>query len=213
MDGTLVDTEPYWIASEFELVAAHGGTWSEEHAHHLVGFDLLDGGRYIREHGNVPLEPVEIVDLLLDGVIRRITDVIPWRPGARELLSALNEAGVPCALVTMSWRNFADSVLAQLPSGSFAASITGDEVPAGRGKPQPDPYLLGAAALGLEPARCVAIEDSPTGARSALAARCGAVLGVPNVASLDQVPGLMLRDTLAGLSPDDLLALIGARSG
>lgn len=209
MDGTLVDTEPYWIASEFEVVERFGGTWSEEHAHHLVGFDLLDGGRYIREHGPVPLEPIEIVELLLEGVTRRLAEAIPWRPGARELLTALHAAGVPCGLVTMSWRDFADAVLAELP-GMFVASITGDEVPEGRGKPHPDPYLLGAAALGLTPAQCVAIEDSPTGARSAVAAGC-AVLGVPNVASLDGVVGLTLRPTLAGLTVSDLRELVARR--
>lgn len=207
MDGTLVDTEPYWIATEYELCAEYGGEWSEEHARNLVGFDLLDGGRYIREHGRVPLEPIEIVERLLEGVIARIQVDIPWRPGARELLADLNASGVPCALVTMSWRSFADPVLAALPEGSFAAAIVGDEVPEGRGKPHPEPYLLGAAALGLTPDRCVAIEDSPTGARSALAAGCATVLGVPNVASLDELagsPGLVLRPTLAGLTAAEL---------
>ena len=47
MDGTLVDTEPYWIESEYELVEEHGGTWSHEHAMNLVGNDLLESGRYI----------------------------------------------------------------------------------------------------------------------------------------------------------------------
>ena len=57
MDGTLVDTEPYWIDAEFELAARHGGTWSREHALNLVGQDLLDSGRYIREHMGIELEP------------------------------------------------------------------------------------------------------------------------------------------------------------
>ena len=93
MDGTLVDTEPYWIAAEYALVAAHGGTWSDEHAHALVGNALLESGRYIREHGGVDLEPAEIVDRLLVDVIAATEREVPWRPGARELLDALRAAG------------------------------------------------------------------------------------------------------------------------
>ena len=210
MDGTLVDTEPYWMATEHELVARYGGHWSEADAKHLIGFDLLDSGRYIRDHAGVPLEPIQIVEFLLDGVIRRIEDTIPWRPGARELLAELNAAGVPCALVTMSWRNFADAVLAALPDGSFTVSIAGDEVPEGRGKPHPEPYILGATALNLTPDRCVAIEDSPTGARSAVTAGCAAVIGVPNVASLDGVDGIELRESLERVTIAELAAFVGA---
>ena len=72
MDGTLVDTEPYWIEAEFELAARHGGTWSREHALNLVGQDLLDSGRYIREHMGIDLEPSEIVEQLLDSVVERV---------------------------------------------------------------------------------------------------------------------------------------------
>ena len=96
MDGTLVDTEPYWIEVEQELVEVHGGTWSQEHAMALVGNDLLDSGRYIREHGGVDLEPAEIVEILLDGVVEHIRRAVPWRAGARELLAELRTQGVPC---------------------------------------------------------------------------------------------------------------------
>jgi beta-phosphoglucomutase-like phosphatase (HAD superfamily) len=146
MDGTLVDTEPYWFEVERELVESFGGEWPEHHAKAVVGFDLLDSAEYIREHGGVPLDPYEIVDRMLDGVIARLRQRIPWRPGARRLLRDLNEAGVPCALVTMSWRRFVDPILAALPPDTFEAVITGDEVPLGEGKPKPTPYRMGAAA-------------------------------------------------------------------
>ena len=66
MDGTLVDTEPYWIEAEYALIEEHGGTWSDEHAMNLVGSDLIDSGRYLREHSGIDLEPAEIVEELLD---------------------------------------------------------------------------------------------------------------------------------------------------
>ncbi len=196
MDGTLVDTEPYWIGCEYELVAEFGGTWTEADAHSLVGFDLLDAAHELRTRGGVLLEPVQVVERLLDGVIRRVADRLPWRPGAPELLAECVDAGVPCVLVTMSWRRLADAVVASAPAGSFVTSVTGDEVT--NGKPDPEPYLAAAEALGVDAADCVAIEDSPTGVASALAAGC-ATLGVPHVVPVVASPGLTLVDSLAGI--------------
>ncbi len=177
MDGTLVDTEPYWIQAEFDLAARHGGAWSREHALNLVGQDLLDSGRYIREHMGIDLEPSEIVEQLLDSVVEQVERAVPWRPGARELLADLASYGVPCALVTMSYRRFVAPVLAALPAEAFRVVVTGDAV--SRGKPHPEPYLKAAQELRVDPAACLAIEDSNTGARSAEAAGC-VVLVVPN---------------------------------
>lgn len=185
MDGTLVDTEPYWIECEYELVGEFGGTWSEEHAHAIVGFDLRDSARYIREHGGVDLPIDDIVNRLLDGVIARVRRSVPWRPGARELLADLRRARVPCALVTMSWRRFADAVVDALPPGSFTHVVSGDEVT--HGKPHPEPYLAAARGLGVPARRCVAIEDSPTGTRSAVAAGC-VVYAIPNVVEVPAGP-------------------------
>ena len=85
MDGTLVDTEPYWIACEYELVAEHGGTWSEDHAHAIVGMDLRDAAAYIRDHGPVDMAVDDIVNRLLDGVtlmVRESRAVAPGSAGA-----------------------------------------------------------------------------------------------------------------------------------
>lgn len=210
MDGTLVDTEPYWFAAERDLVESIGcGHWPDEQAKQMVGFDLLDGAAYLQRHGGIDLPAEEIVERLLDGVVARLHRRIPWRPGARELLAELNGAGVPCVLVTMSWRRFVDPVLAALPRGSFVASIVGDEVPHGEGKPAPTPYLMGAEVVGAHPGDCVAIEDSPTGVRSAMAAGCR-VLGVPNAVDLDPTPGLALADSLAGIDLASLESLFDA---
>ena len=204
MDGTLVDTEPYWIETEYDLAAQHGGTWSQEHALNLVGNDLLDSGRYIREHMGIDLAPERIVDLLLDGVVAKVEREVPWRPGARELLEDLHDAGVPCALVTMSYQRFVAPILDRLRPDAFAAVVTGDTVQ--HGKPHPEPYLAAAAALGLAPGECLAIEDSDTGARSAVAAGC-TVLVVENHVAVPRGPRRVFRDTLAGLEVHDLAAL------
>lgn len=207
MDGTLVDTEPYWIESEFELAARHGGAWSREHALNLVGHDLLDSGRYIREHMGIDLEPAVIVEELLDGVVARVEADVPWRPGARELLADLASQSVRCALVTMSYRRFVAPVLATLPDETFEVIVTGDAV--SHGKPHPEPYRKATRELRVEPGDCLAIEDSNTGARSAEAAGC-VVLVVPN--HVPVLPGerRIFRDTLVGLTAGDLA---GIRSG
>ncbi len=201
MDGTLVDTEPYWIAGEYELVAEHGGTWSEHHAHAIVGMDLRDAASYISEHGRVDMAIDDIVNRLLDGVILRVRERVPWRPGARELLAGLQRAGVPCALVTMSWRRFAEAVVESLPAGSFAVVVAGDEVV--NGKPHPEPYTTAADRLGVEAADCVALEDSPTGLRSAVDAGCR-VYVVPNVVPIEPDPAYTLVESLTDLDIADL---------
>ncbi|WP_457255306.1 HAD family hydrolase [Pedococcus sp. P5_B7] len=205
MDGTLVDTEPYWINAEHAIVEEAGGVWNDEYAHQLVGNDLMVSAEFIRDNSPITLEPVEIVEDLLRRVIAQVTEHVPWRPGAIELLTALREAGVPNALVTMSWRSLADSVLAALPEGTFAAVITGDEVE--HGKPHPEPYLAAARALGVEVTDCIAIEDSPTGVRSAVAAGVP-TLAVPHVVPVPIIAGAVQAPSLRGLTPADLRLLV-----
>jgi ABC-type transport system substrate-binding protein len=98
----------------------------------------------------IDLEPAEIVEEIHDAVIEHIRREVPWRPGARELLADLNAAGVPCALVTMSYLRFVEPMLDALPPGTFDVVVTGDAVE--RGKPYPDPYLEAARLLGVDPA-------------------------------------------------------------
>ena len=205
MDGTLVDTEPYWIECEYALVESYGGTWSTEHAHAIVGGDLIASATYIRDNGPVPVPPEEIVGILLDGVIERVRRHVPWRPGAQELLAELRALDVPCALVTMSWRRFAQAVVDALPAGTFAAVVVGDEV--ARPKPFPDPYERAAALLGADPAACIAIEDSPTGVASAVAAGVP-VLAVQHLVPLLPGPGRTVTHDLTRWSAADLGDLI-----
>jgi HAD superfamily hydrolase (TIGR01509 family) len=201
MDGTLVDTEPYWIATEFAMAERYGGSWSHEQALSLVGNDLLESGRVIKESMSLSQTPAEVVEELLDGVVARVEEAVPWRPGAVELLEALREAGVPCGLVTMSYERFVAPIIRHLPAETFRVVVTGEKVSVG--KPHPEPYLTAAAALGLDPAACLAIEDSGTGARSAEAAGCS-VLVVQNHVPVPDGPLRVFRDTLEGLHLADL---------
>ncbi|MFG6401329.1 HAD family hydrolase [Microbacterium sp. P04] len=204
MDGTLVDTEPYWMAAETPLVESFGGTWSHEQALGLVGLGLEDSARIFQNAG-VRLAVHEIIDHLTDEVMRRLAETgVPFRPGARELLAELKAAGVPTALVTMSMRRMADHVVNLMDFDAFDLVVAGDDVE--RPKPFPDPYLQACAALGVDPLDTIAIEDSPNGLRSAVAS--GAVsLGVPLMLPLEGVGAHALWPTLEGRTLDDLIAL------
>ena len=214
MDGTLVDTEPYWIASERELVEAHGGTWSQEQAHLLVGQALEFSASVLQEAG-VDMGNREIIDHLTAEVAARCAERIPWRPGARELLDALNAEGVHCALVTMSYAPLAEAIVSALPDSSLEFAVTGDMVTAG--KPDPESYHLAFNTMAadhpqrtgeeLDSARCIAIEDSVPGTASAVASGMVTV-AVPHYAALAENGGWHLVDTLAGLDVDDLRALL-----
>ena len=204
MDGTLVDTEPYWIAAEHAIVAEHGGQWSDELAHQIVGNPLLVSAEFILANSPVTMSRDELVEALLERVVARVTERVPWRPGARELLDDLRAHEIPCALVTMSWTSLARAVTESLPEGSFAVVVTGDRVT--HGKPHPEPYLAATAALDVPPERCVAIEDSATGVRSAVAAGVPTI-AVPNVVKVPNIPGAVRLPSLAGLRARDLTAL------
>src|SRR4051794_8963568 len=204
MDGTLVDTEPYWIATEFAMAKKYAAPWSQADALELVGNDLVESGAYIKKRMGLDLTPEEIVEELLDGVVEQVERAVPWRPGAVELLTALSEAGVRCGLVTMSYQRFVAPILGHLPPETFRVVVTGDQVT--RGKPHPEPYLTAAAALGLPPGECVAIEDSNTGAKSAEAAGC-LVLVVENHVPVLDGPRRVFRESLAGLGVEDLRGL------
>lgn len=203
MDGTLVDTEPYWIRAETELMNAHGIAWSEEQGLEFVGNDLLTSAAMMQDAG-LDLPAAVIVDTLLDEVVAKIEEAVPFRPGALELLDAIVSAGIPCVMVTMSYRRLAEAVIAACAENSFVGLISGDEVSAG--KPDPEPYLKGAALLGVEPGACVALEDSKPGLASAEAAGTIAI-GVPHLVQLEERPGRILWSSLEGRTVADLREL------
>lgn len=201
MDGTLVDTEPYWMAAEGPLVASYGGTWTREQALRLVGLGLEDSAAILQAAG-VRMSTHAIIDFLTDHVMDQLAEKgNPFRPGARELLHDLRQAGVKTALVTMSMRRMATTVVDQIDFDAFDVIVAGDD--ATRPKPYPDPYLQACWQLDVEPADCVAIEDSPNGLRSAAAS--GAVtLGVPLMVSLVGAGAHGLWQSLEGRSAADI---------
>ena len=207
LDGTIVDTEPLWIAAEHELAAEHGATWTHEDAMALVGSALLDSGAYIRTRLGLDMSAAEVVDYLVERIVVGLETQIPWRPGAADLVRELADLGTPQALVTMSYRSIAAPVAAHLP---LDVVVAGDEVT--RGKPHPDPYLRAAELLGVDAADCLAIEDSATGAASANAAGC-TVVAVPHMVPVPEQARRLSVTTLDGLAASQLLDLAARERG
>jgi HAD superfamily hydrolase (TIGR01509 family) len=209
MDGTLVDTEPYWMQAESELVASYGGVWTHEDALRLVGSGLWNSAAILQEAG-VTMTTDDIVDWLTSRVQEQIdTNGAPWRPGAVSLLTEVHAAGIPTALVTMSVRRMAEQVVGQLEPGLFTTIIAGDMV--ANPKPFPDPYLAAADHLGVPAHECVAIEDSVAGLTSAVAAGTIAV-GVPHIVALPESPEHTIWSSLEGHTLADLQALATSRA-
>lgn len=212
MDGTLVDTEPYWMAAEVELLRSFGRSWDHEQAVELIGSGLWDSAAVLQRAG-ADLPADEIVSRLTDSVRASIrVEGLPWRPGAREFLEALREASVPTALVTMSIRSLADDVVRAIPFAAFDLIVAGDEVT--EPKPHPEAYLRAAELLGVDIRDCVAIEDSVSGLTSAFESGAAAI-GVPNFLALDDTPHTVLWESLAGRTVGDLagvLSLAGERA-
>lgn len=204
MDGTLVDSEPYWLLSEKNLAAEHSKDWTEQDGLDLVGMSLYDSSKIIKAKLASELHPDEIMHNLTDSVVGHLQREIPWRPGALELLTELKKKGVKTALVTMSLRRMALAVADSVGFEAFDVVVAGDDVR--NGKPHPEPYLKAAELLGVEPRDCIAFEDSITGLRSAEAAGTRAV-GVENIVPIPLAEGRIVWPTLAGVKVSDLRKL------
>ena len=220
MDGLLVDTEPLWLETETEVMARLGAPWTEADQEQLLGGSMARTVAYIlaRARAAPPQHskatraaptPEVIASWMREGMLKRTAaGRVTVRPGARELLAAVVASGVPSALVTSSERVFAEAVLAST-GFRFQAVVTGDDVTAH--KPDPEPYLLAAKLLGADPARCVALEDSPSGVASAGTAGC-LVVAVPSLLPIEPAPGRVVVESLTGVNME-VLRVLAAQAG
>ena len=192
LDGTIIDSEPYWLIAERNLVDSFGGEWSVADGFALVGSGLPNAALSVQARG-VDLSIDEIINRMVDDVNVQTAHQIPWRPGARELIASIHDAGIPQLIVTMSYRSTAEHIANEL--GVFVGLITGDEVD--NPKPHPEPYQWGAALAGFAPSDCVAMEDSKPGSESAIAAGC-VTIAVPMHVPLPESENYTLWHTLVG---------------
>lgn len=211
MDGTLIDSEPYWIGVEMELAQRFNVPWTYEDGLAMVGQAMDISARTLQERG-VAMSTVEITDYMIASVAAQVRATIPWQADARALLDEVVAAGIPCALVTMSYTPLAEAFLEFVPN-TFSVVVTGDTVE--HGKPHPEPYLKAARELGVDITSCVAIEDSPAGVASGQASGAHTIgvqrhvpvqplAGVSRVASLENVNVKVLGQMVQGLVLDEL---------
>jgi HAD superfamily hydrolase (TIGR01509 family) len=203
MDGLLIDSEPLWLQAETAVMARLGAGWTEEDQAQLLGGSLDRTVRYFLSKATRPAPPEVVAQWLMADIAERVRrGGVPVRPGARELLAAVAAAGLPHALVTSSERCFMDAVLASTGM-RFDVLVCAEDVSAA--KPDPEPYLLAAKLLGVEPGRCFALEDSASGVASAQAAGCR-VIAVPSLLPIEPAPGRIVVSSLLDLAvgPDGL---------
>lgn len=211
LDGTLLDSEKLWDIPLFELTEKLGGQLSAATRQRMVGTNVMVTLRLL--YAEVGIDSPS-ADQLADSAVwieRRMAEVfrgeLPWRPGAEDALAAVRASGVaetPMALVTSTERGLTEIALDTIGRSMFDATVCGDEVD-GLNKPHPEPYLKAARLLGVDPAACVAVEDSPTGTAAAVAAGC-TVLVVPCEVPVEQGERRVFRDSLEGV---DLAFLSG----
>ena len=216
MDGTLVETEQYWGEAMAALAERLGGRLSAAARQRTVGTSMRFAmGVLYADLGVARSERQFRADARwIEDTTGELmtTGGVTWRPGARELLAQVRDAVPRTALVTTTPRRLARLVLRHITAELgevFTVTVCGDEVPAR--KPDPAPYLQAMAALGVDPGRTVVVEDSHAGVTAGLAAGA-AVLGVPSLQPLAPTPGLTLRDSLAGVTPGHLAALLADRA-
>ena len=194
LDGLLVDSEPLWTIAEQRVSSLLGGEFTPELKARMIGkrIDLavgilLEG---LATPAALAADPAEVGAMLMTQMAELLADHVPLQPGAEALLDELGAAHIPLALVSSSYRLLVEAALASVGAHRFTVSIAGDEVT--HGKPDPEPYLTAARALGVVPARCVVLEDAPAGMQSAVAAGCACVY-VPTFPDVTKLPDRVVR--------------------
>lgn len=201
MDGLLIDSERPIRDAWIEVTAEAGRPLTAQDYLGVIGMGI--------ERARPHLQALLGEGLLYDDVRERVRLRLlaqygqtgyPPKPGARELLGWLQQRGVPCAVASSTYLPEITRRLGLIGFLQLMQAVAGgDEVE--HPKPAPDVYLLAARRLGVNPARCLAFEDTETGSRAAMAAGMQVVV-VPDL----KPPGPALRPLLTLASLSDAMA-------
>jgi HAD superfamily hydrolase (TIGR01509 family) len=203
LDGVLIQTEELWDEVREQFAREGGGRYDAEAQRAMMGMSSLEWSRFMSEELGVSGSPEEISDEVVRRMEASYRDRLPLIDGAREAVERM-AAHWRLGLASSSNRPLIDAVLELAGlADRFEATVSSEEV--ARGKPAPDVYLEAAARLGVDPARCAAIEDSHSGIRSARAAGMR-VIAVPNPSFPPGDEALaeadLVLDSLAELTPE-----------
>lgn len=200
LDGVLVESEHLWEENWTTYAAANGYGWLADDTATVQGMSVPEWSGYMATRIGRGTAP-EIAEAVIDGMIRDLDGGrVGLLPGAAGMVASAAER-VPIAVASSAPRRLITAVLGATGLLShFDATVSSEEVP--RGKPSPDVYAEAARRLGLDPVRCVGIEDSSNGIRSAAAAGL-TVVAIPNPVYPPQ-PDALARCTLIAASPDEV---------
>lgn len=190
MDGLLVDSESVWLIAEKEMIESRGYVYTDEVRAQIVGLRMDEF--IVKLHEIYQFE--DDLAVLHDQLLARMLELIPERvqpqPGARELIAYIVRHNIPTAIASSSAVSIIDAtVKAQGWEDVFAVRCSAEDE--ARGKPAPDVYLTASRRLNIAPTNCLALEDSPNGARAAVAAgmTCYAVPDASHT-SIDSFDGI-----------------------
>ncbi|MGC5051042.1 HAD family hydrolase [Micromonospora sp. DT48] len=177
LDGVIVDSEPVWEEVRRAYVAEHGGVWQDDTQRRLMGMSTGEWARYLSDELGVRRTADQVAAEVVEEMARRYAARVPVIDGAVDVVRRLAERW-PLGLASSSpTRLIAAALAATDLTDAFRTTLSTEETE--RGKPAPDVYLTVARRLDLDPTRCVAVEDSSNGVRSAAAAQM-AVVAVPH---------------------------------
>jgi beta-phosphoglucomutase-like phosphatase (HAD superfamily) len=179
LDGVLVDSEPWWNDVRIAFARAHGRTWTDDDHHAVMGANSHGWALIMRDRLHLDdVDPDEIERAVVAGVVARYRDMPPpVIAGAPEAVRRI-AARLPVAIASSAHPDVIAAAIDALGLHDvLRAIVSSDEVP--HGKPEPDVYLVAAQRLGVDPARCMVVEDSINGVRAGKAAGAYVVL-VPN---------------------------------
>ena len=179
MDGTILDTESVFRTIVFEVCTELGFEMTDAVHMSMVGGSHENTSRLLIESYGVTF-PYTLFDERCRVIMRERSHAgVPVKRGAREFISELRERGIPTAVATSSRNPHATHHLGAAGLlDLFETVVTRDDVV--NPKPHPEPYLTAARRLGIDPLKCLALEDSHSGVRAAHAAGMQTVM-VPDL--------------------------------
>jgi len=170
LDGTLLDTEPMYTQAAQAVIDPYGKTFDASLKRKVMGGDSRKSAAIVIEHLDLPLGVDEFLEQR-ESVLLQLFPSAPEIKGAGDFLASLAQTAMPLGLATSSRGYLCDIKLQDRAWKScFRVIICGDDDRVKRSKPSPDIFLICAEDLQVDPAACVAFEDSPNGIRAAKAA-------------------------------------------
>jgi len=200
MDGTLVNTEPLWLACEEELLGEFGYTWSEKDGQNCIGGPMLRVQRYMKEKSGSDLPEEWFGKELVQRMKAKLKYGAPLMPGAASLIAAAKSRELPQVIVSASEREIVDLILEQF-HGTFAFAISANDVEVS--KPDPMGYREAADRLGVQANECVVIEDSRVGVTAGM--HSGAlVIALPHFPDIPVAENVLVRESLEALTIEEI---------